>query len=284
MFDISEDKLYSEITRMRLRGYILEVSKRDGHNMIQLLSKYKTTANVLTKLYEGFEFKIALISDTHKGHEKAADDELNEFYRYAHSKGVVDFYHAGDITDGYYENRDDSICDQTHIGFTSQLEHVVESYPKIDGVTTYFITGNHDITHVRSGEANIGKEIENYRDDMIYLGHNFAKVWVSEGVDLNLIHPEDDVANDVSLKAQKMVDVSKGKQKATIIVIGHYHKRSCNLWKGTNIFIMPAFQHQTVFMKTKNLDSHVGGYILTIKVDKNGNLISLTPEYVDYTE
>lgn len=284
MFQKTEDELYSEITRMRLRGYNIEVWLQDGNVMIHMIKKPKTTDRAIKKLYEGFEFKIALVSDTHMGSDKEALDELKEFYRYAHSKGIVDFYHAGDITDGYYTNRNDSIYEQTHIGFDRQLEHVVESYPKIEGVTTYFITGNHDVTHVRNGGANIGKAIGNYRDDLVYLGHNFAKVWLSEGVDLNLIHPGDGSAYGVSLKAQKIVDAATGKRRAAIMAIGHYHKMNWNLWKGVHTFIMPSFQHQTTFMETKNLKSYVGGYILTIKVDKNGNLISLTPEYVDYTE
>lgn len=284
LFKVTEDELFAEITRMRLRGYNLLVWTQDGMTMIHMVKKPKTTNKVLDRLYEGTSFKIAIVSDTHMGHDKAADEELQSFYEYAHSLGVRDFYHAGDITDGYYTNRTDSIYEQTHIGFDRQLENVVENYPKIDGVTTYFITGNHDVTHVRNGGANIGKAITNYRDDLIYLGHNFAKVWLTEGVDLNLIHPGDGSAYGVSHKAQKIIDAAHGKRRSKIMAIGHYHKMNWIFWKGVHAFIMPSFQKQTTFMETKNLKSYVGAYILTVKVDNNGNLISLTPEYVDYTE
>jgi hypothetical protein len=44
---------------------------------------------------------------------------------------------------------------------------------------------------------------------------------------------------------------------------------------------MPSFIHQTEFMETMNLKSYVGAYILTIKVDENGELLSVIPEFVE---
>jgi len=134
---------------------------------------------------------------------------------------------------------------------------------------------------MRNGGANIGETISLGRDDLVYLGHNFAKIWLSENCDLNLIHPTDGGAAAVSHKLQKIIDNAEGKRKANIIAVGHYHKMGWVYWKGVHGFVVPSFQHQTDFMRDNNLKSYVGGYILTIKLDDEGNLLSVVPEFVD---
>jgi hypothetical protein len=282
MFDVSEDDLFSEITRMRLSGFDVEIWLEDGTTFLQIFKRVKDGEKEIKKLFKGHEIKIGLLSCTHMGHSKFDKEALRQFYEYAISQGVTDFYHAGDITDGYYKNRDDSIYEQYAIGFDNQLEDVVKNYPKYEGVTTYFITGNHDVTHVRNGGANIGKAISAHRDDLVYLGHNFAKVWLTENVDLNLFHPGNGSAYSVSLRAQNIIDSATGKRRAKIMGIGHYHKMDWIFWKGVHAFTLPSFERQTAFMETKNLKSYVGAYIITIRVDDDGNLLTVIPEYVDF--
>lgn len=280
-FNLTEDEVFSKVTQMRMVGRDVQLWLEDGTTFLQIFSKVKEGNKELERLYDGETFKIAILSDTHMGNKCFAREELTAFYEYAISQGITDFYHAGDIVDGYYKNRDDSIYEQYAVGFDNQLDDVVNTYPKYDGVTTYFITGNHDVTHVRNGGANIGRAIDIARDDLVYLGHNFAKVWLTENVDLNLIHPNDGSAYAVSLRAQKLVEAATGKRRAKIIAIGHYHKMDWIYWNGVHAFTMPSFEHQTGFMESKNLKSYVGGYILEIKVDRDGNLISLKPEFVE---
>jgi hypothetical protein len=281
MFNITEDEVFAEVTRMRLHGYDVHIWLENGTTLMQIFKKVQEGTKSFDKLYRGSEFKIALLSDTHMGHNKHDNQALHTFYQYAHSLGITDFYHAGDIVDGYYKNRDSSIYEQYAVGFDRQLEDVVNNYPQIDGVTTYFITGNHDVTHVRNGGANIGRAIAAQRDDLVYLGHNFAKIWLTEEVDLNLIHPGDGSAYSVSLRAQKIIDAAQGKRRSKIMAIGHYHKMDWIYWKGIHAFTMPSFIHQTEFMETMNLKSYVGAYILTVKVDDNGELLTVIPEFVE---
>lgn len=281
MWNLAEDGVFAEVTRMRLNGYDVHIWLEDGTTLLQIHKRVQENTKSFDRLYSGSEFKIALLSDTHMGHNKHDNEALHTFYRYAHAQGITEFYHAGDIVDGYYKNRDSSIYEQYAVGFDRQLDDVVKNYPQIDGVTTYFITGNHDVTHVRNGGANIGRAIAAQRDDLIYLGHNFAKIWLTEEVDLNLIHPGDGSAYSVSLRAQKIIDAAQGKRKSKLMAIGHYHKMDWIYWKGVHAFTMPSFIHQTEFMETMNLKSYVGAYILTIKVDDNGELLTVIPEYVE---
>jgi predicted phosphodiesterase len=281
MFKVTEDEVFAEATRMRLHGYDVQIWLEDGATCLQIFKKVQDNTKSFERLYSGTEFKIAVLSDTHMGHNKHDNEALHIFYKYAHAQGITDFYHAGDIVDGYYKNRDSSIYEQYAVGYDRQLEDVVQHYPYIEGVTTYFITGNHDVTHVRNGGANIGHGISARRDDLVYLGHNFAKIWLTEEVDLNLIHPGDGSAYSVSLRAQKIIDAAQGKRRSKIMAIGHYHKMDWIYWKGVHAFTMPSFIHQTEFMETMNLKSYVGAYILTIRVDEDGHLLTVMPEYVE---
>ena len=135
---------------------------------------------------------------------------------------------------------------------------------------------------MHNGGANVGETVEMAREDMVYLGHNFGKIWLTPEVDLNLIHPTDGGAQAVSHKLQKIIDGAEGQRKSKIMVVGHYHKMAWVLWKGVHGFVMPSFQYQTDFMRDNNLKSYVGGFILTIKLDRDGGLVSVTPEFVEF--
>lgn len=280
---VDEETVLSEIMRLQLSNYNIATWTEDGKAMFHNTPRLQYGDKDFSHLQKASEFKIAILSDTHLGSNQNALKELKDFYEYAVSKGVTDFYHAGDMTDGWYKHRESSIFDQHAIGFQQQLNYVTENYPRYDNVTTYFITGNHDATHTMNGGANIGEVISKIREDLVYLGHNFAKIWLTEGVDLNLIHPNDGVPYSISHKGQQIVDKAEGKRKARMIAVGHYHKAAwLPNYRGTDIYMMGSFQHQTPFMQTSNIVSYVGGYIVTLRVDKDGKLISATPEYVSF--
>jgi len=141
---------------------------------------------------------------------------------------------------------------------------------------------NHDLTHMFNGGANIGEEIAARREDIVYLGHNLGKIWLSDKIDMHLVHPTDGGAWAVTHKIQKAIDAIGTGHKPKIVVMGHYHKMAFIDWRGVKGIVMPAFQKQTGFMRDNGLASYVGGIILTIKTDRDGNMLSFTPEFVDF--
>jgi DNA polymerase II small subunit/DNA polymerase delta subunit B len=66
------------------------------------------------------------------------------------------------------------------------------------------------------------------------------------------------------------------------MLVGHYHKQLKMKYKGVHGYLVPSFQHQTGFMEDNNLTSEVGGLILTIKFDKDGNIATISTEEVNY--
>jgi UDP-2,3-diacylglucosamine pyrophosphatase LpxH len=282
MLGLCENDILALAFRANLRGYNIKVWQEGDNTMMHNIPILETSDNMIKRLKTTNTIKVAIVSDTHMGSKFEAIDALKTFYEYAHSKGVLEFYHCGDISDGYYKTRDGSIYEQHCFGFDDQANYIAREYPKIDGCYTYFITGNHDASHIANGGANIGVAISRMRDDMVYLGHNYAKVWLSEGVDLDLTHPNDGATTAISYKAQRIVDTRTKKSK--ILAIGHYHKMAYLYYKNTHVLMCPSFQNQTIFMEGHNLTSYVGGYILTIQVDNNGDILSLTPEFVELGE
>lgn len=140
---------------------------------------------------------------------------------------------------------------------------------------------NHDDFYIQEGLANIVKTVAVIRDDINYLGDDFARVWLTPNLDMTLYHPNDGSAANVHHKAQRFIENGGGKV-SKINIIAHYHKTLWMKHKGSYALLSSSFQKQSNWMNQNNLTSNVGGYILNIKVDKEGNLLALDTEYVDF--
>jgi UDP-2,3-diacylglucosamine pyrophosphatase LpxH len=282
LLDYSENDILAEATRLRLNGYPgIGIWNEEGKTFLQNITKQVGIPGARRVDLKGDTVKLAIVSDTHLGSNEEAIEELKAFYAYAEKQGVSAVLHVGDISDGYYTNRPTSIFEQHAVGFQNQLEYISKVYPTIPGVKTYFITGNHDWTHTRNGAANIGEVLANYRnDDLVYLGHNFGQFQINETV-ISLIHPTDGSSRTWSHKLQDIIDRNEAR-RGHIMLVGHYHKQLKMKYKGVHGYLVPSFQHQTSFMEDNNLTSEVGGLILTIKFDKEGNISTISTEEVNY--
>lgn len=277
---LPKNEVLGMIEQLRIDGYDIRRIQRQGTTLYYSSKTADTT-------YEQFEhyhdvdqtFKVGLVSDTHTSSKYWQRTYLHMAYDDFEKEGIHSVYHAGDISDGMYSNRAGNIYELYRFGYDEQLEEIIKEYPMRPGIVTNFITGNHDATHMMNGGANIGKGIEAARPDMVYLGHEYAKIWLTDKVDLDLIHPRDGTAYAYSYKTQKRIDAMSGGQKPKIMVTGHYHKNFFMQYRNIWTIGMPSFQAQSPFMRGMGLVSDVGYIILEIKVNKNGDLIEVTPRY-----
>ena len=83
--------------------------------------------------------QICVISDTHFGNIHNQLHLVNEIYREAYNRGIRTVLHVGDVVDGNYPNRPENFRQQFLSGFDQQAGYVVDMYPEIDGMTTYYI-------------------------------------------------------------------------------------------------------------------------------------------------
>ena len=163
-----------------------------------------------------------------------------------------------------------------------QLETVIRHYPKREGITTHFITGNHDASLYKHVGYDIGRAIAKERPDMNYLGRDCAVINITPNCTLELRHPWDGTAYALSYKPQKMIEAMESDSKPNILAIGHYHKAEYLFYRNVHALQTGCFQGQTPFTRGKGISVHLGGWIVTIRVDKDGYIQGFSPEYIPY--
>ena len=237
------------------------------------------------KRFKKKHLRIGVIGDTHIG-SKYFDQKALEIFVGVCEKENVDFYiQTGDITDGMYNNRPGHIYELTHLGYDAQLKAVTKSFPNT-GKKTFFITGNHDETHIKNAGADIGFAIEKARPDMIYLGPREADLLLGheKRTRLKLFHPGGGSAYAVSYKPQKIIESFEGGKKPEILVIGHFHKIESLFYRGVNCIQAGTFQSQSEFMRVHALAAHKAGTILDVDMINDGTVTSFKTMVVPFYE
>ena len=238
--------------------------------------------NIVDANWDGTKsITFGLIGDTQFGSKYAQITYLHEFYDICAKEGVTDIYHTGDITDGL-KMRPGHEYELYTISADEMRDDVVKNYPKIYGVTTHFITGNHDASLYKHVGYDIGQAIANQRDDLDYLGRDCALVHLTPNCTLELRHPWDGTAYAISYKPQKMIEAMESDSKPNILAIGHYHKAEYIFYRNVHCFQTGCFQGQTPFTRGKGISVHLGGWIITIKVGKDGYIKAISPIFIPF--
>lgn len=287
--DATEDQIYASVAKLQRKGYKgAAIYDEDGvvyvHNRIRFhktipgLSNYSSVLD-LSDDFDGSTVTFAVVSDTHVGNINTAYKELNKFYDIVQERGVKHVLHIGDLTDGYYTHRPTSVLEQDAVGFQNQLRMFVKKYPSRLGVETIAISGNHDYTHLRNGFADIGETIGSIREDITYLGHNFARVKMAPHLHVSMIHPTDG-STENSVKKIKDIINRNPDRRGDIMLIGHYHKVASVFHNDVYGYLVPSFEHKTEFMRDNNLTSEVGGMFITVNLNSRGAITSVNSEVV----
>ena len=225
--------------------------------------------------------KFAIIGDTQLGSKYAQISHLKSFYELCASEGIKDVYHTGDVTDGL-KMRSGHEYELYKTSADDMVQDVIENYPRIEGITTHFITGNHDASIYKQVGYDIGNTIAEKRPDMKYLGRDCALIFLTPNCKLELRHPWDGTAYALSYKPQKMIEAMESDSKPNILAIGHYHKAEYLFYRNVHCLQTGCFQGQTPYTRGKGISVHMGGWIVTIHVDKNGTITRFGSEFVPY--
>jgi predicted phosphodiesterase len=295
---INKNVILKELVKERETSYYIA---KYGLKVVDFLEELKAEYNILQEgtsiklskntnvnmdnfhkaKFSGKKIKFGIVSDTHLGSKFSQVDFLHELYDYFEEENVDCVYHAGDISDGYYTNRSTQVYEllPEAIGFDRQVDYISEVYPRRD-FKTYFITGNHDFTHLRNGGADIGKAIANRRDDMIHLGLNNAKVFLTPNCVMEINHPGDGSSYALSYSAQKYADSMEGGKKPNILINGHHHKLFYMEYRNIHILEAGTTEMQTDFMRGKRIASHVGAWLVELEVADDGTILKFKPEMI----
>ncbi len=236
--------------------------------------------------------RIGLVADTHLCCKEERLDALHAQYDLFENEGIKDVFHAGNIVDGYIPKINGGSVYETSID--GQAQYCVDQYPRRNGVTTHFITGNDHEGWFQKEGFNFGAYLEfvantNGRNDLKYLGHVEAdielvakngKTPAGRRQFMKIQHPGGGSAYARSYKGQKMVESFQGGEKPAILVQGHYHVSGYSYDRNVHIIGMPGFQDQTIFGRTKHLRYEIGGVILSFKLSsETGTITRLQPEF-----
>lgn len=107
-----------------------------------LIGSRKFKPKILKRYITDKEVKFAVIGDTQICSRNEKLDELHTFYAICQKVGIKDVFHAGDLVEGSGKIYRGQLNDIHTYGAARQIDYVIENYPKVKGINTFFITGN----------------------------------------------------------------------------------------------------------------------------------------------
>lgn len=269
-----------------VRSYIYRHKNEIKKNKSDVVSKRVVVQNQEPKHHNSkwdgtTVIRFGLMGDTQFGSKYAQISYLHEYYDLCVREGITEVYHTGDITDGL-KMRVGHEYELYEVSADEMRDDVVKNYPKRDSITTHFITGNHDASIYKHVGYDIGQAIANARPDLKYLGRDCATINLTPNCALELRHPWDGTAYALSYKMQKMIEAMEGDSKPNILAVGHYHKAEYLFYRNVHAIQTGCFQGQTPFTRGKGISVHLGGWIVTVRVDQDGTIQGIAPEFIPF--
>ena len=221
LLDLNEYEVLGKIRELRLDGTNIVLQKRDDDIYLLNRGERELVENNSYKFEtdENNEFKFIVISDTRIGSKSQQLSILNDIYLKGYEMGYSNVIHLGNISEGLYSMTnvysESNFLDDT----LTQVDYIINHYPYIEGMKTYFITGQKDEKHLKNNKINIGKRISDVRDDMIYLGFTSCNIEIDKAKML-LFNPKLAKTYTVSYRPQQQIDSFRSEDKPDILLYG----------------------------------------------------------------
>ena len=274
MLGISELKFGGLIEEFLIRGYDIKVREVDGEKIV-LKKKSKTAKREIKPDIDNLtRIRQVWLSDTHLCNEAQQLGLLNQVYKEAADRNIDTVLHFGDITDGDYQIRSDHRYELFRLGASRQIEYVVNNYPYVEGITTYFITGNHDDTHNKNGGLEIGPIIERLRPDMKFIGkeRSIFRPEESPKTSEEIFHSGGGCASSLSYRPQKYIDKMEPGEKPNTVGIGHFHQSYFMSYRNVIALLVPCLTAKSPFAIRQGLENTMGAYFVDMYVNSKGEI------------
>ncbi len=238
----------------------------------------------VTTDYYGNTIRFGVVADTHLSSGEERLDDLREFYLLAGVLGIRDILHAGDITAGVnmYPGQMQEVL-PGHYGYDPQLQRIIDKYPRVDGITTYLISGNHDHSFVKLAGANICAAVSYRRPDIVYAGAMAGRVTLGGVLKVDLLHPDGGMPYARSYRAQKVNEgYGRTQDIPHVLVLGHLHVSGYLPYLGIHEIQAGCFEGQTTFLRRKGIFPEIGGWICEANLNENGRINRFVPEWISF--
>ncbi|MGN1028913.1 MAG: hypothetical protein ACI4P7_02350, partial [Bacilli bacterium] len=282
---ISPLKFGGMLEEFKLKGYDIDLSDKEDGKIIIKKNKNKIGKVIKPQMEELTHIRQTWISDTHFCNEAQQLGLVNQIYKETRDRGITTVLHFGDVLDGDYHNRPEHQYALFRQGASRQLDYIVNYYPKVDGVDTYFITGTHDQTHAKNGGLFMGPAIEKLRPDLHFMGDDKGVFSPKESPKTleEMYHPGGGCASSLSYKMQKYIDKMEPGCKPNILGSGHFHQSHMMAYRNVIAFLIPCLTAKTNFAIRQGLENTMGAYFIDMYVNSKGEIEMLEFEEKRFT-
>jgi len=274
--DLEEYEVLGLINQLRNEGINILTKKHDDDIYLLNLGEKETRKKneISFKTDDENTFKFVAISDTRIGSKSQQLSILHDIYQKAQDLGYTTVIHCGNITEGLYPTNHD-YSDSTFLDDSQiQVDYITQNYPRYEGIKTYFVTGTKDQRHLKINNVNIGRRINNQRDDLIYIGQNSCIINI-DNAKMQVLSSILAKTYTVSYRIQQQIDSFRSEDKPDILLLGGLLQMEKLTHRGVSAISVPSVCATTDEMKEKRHANTVGAWYITVKTDKKGNLLSV---------
>lgn len=276
LMDLSVLEVFGLINDLKREDISIYSSKRDDGIYLYNQGETLSSNNALTLDCKGREIKVAVISDTMLGSKYAQLSILNDIYQKAADFGCDLVLHCGNISAGLYRIDDENIETLFREDSLSQASYIIDNYPYIAGLKTYFITGKKDATHLKKNKINIGRRISLARDDMIFCGDTLCDVDVLN-TKISMMSSKLVKTYTISYRNQQMARSFREEDKPDILLMGGLLQMEKFQYRDIHCLSVPSVTATTREMKERRHANTIGAWYLTIKFNSKGKIERIVP-------
>lgn len=286
--DCSPRRVNEALAEMKARGAMLYAAVDGKHGIADSVTLPPGEGEAVGNRGD-WTHRFLFTSDNHLCNKHARLDVLTKAYAHADSLGITRAYNAGNWIDGEARfNRTELV---TAPGMDHQLDHLIDLWPLHSNIETHFIAGDdHEGWYQQREGIEIGRYLQTRaqqqgRHDLKYLGYGEADVklvYGSGSAVMRVVHPGGGSAYAISYTDQKRVESYQGGEKPQVELVGHYHKFNHGFPREVHTIQGGCTCDQTMFMRKKRLQAHVGYSIVQIKQDEGGIVTRVAVEWFPF--
>ena len=273
--EITKETLIGIVMLMKEQGYMCDYI----NGVLVVLKKPIKDDDVYQIPLTDEHIELCLISDTHLCSKYDRLDILNYIYEKAEKRGIRHILHSGDFTDGK-SNRPEHLYELKEISYEGQVDYCVDKFPRSSTIKTYVIQGNHDNWWYKSTGSEIVKSIAQRRDDLIYLGSDYADLRIGK-LKIRLFHGIGGNAYARSYKLQKYLDSIPQDERPHILQTGHIHQSFYMKQDDTHCFQTSCLEDQTPYARSLGLANDKSCWWVSIDMEK-GRIIRINQELENF--